>query len=114
MIWRETILLKESGKPFVVSMSDLAASGGYYISCAADHIFANATTITGSIGVFGMIPNLGGMLEKHVGITFDEVALHDHAGHPTGCLPRCRGFANQRKRLRHLRCVHRARGSDAT
>jgi protease IV len=84
VIWRETILLKESGKPFVVSMSDLAASGGYYISCAADHIFANATTITGSIGVFGMIPNLGGMLEEHVGITFDEVALHEHAGQPDG------------------------------
>lgn len=84
VIWRETILLKESGKPFVVSMSDLAASGGYYISCAADHIFANETTITGSIGVFGMIPNLGGMLEKHVGISFDEVALHDHAGQPDG------------------------------
>lgn len=84
VIWRETVLLKESGKPFVVSMSDLAASGGYYISCAADHIFANATTITGSIGVFGLIPNLGGMLEKHVGITFDEVALHDHAGQPDG------------------------------
>ena len=84
VIWRETILLKESGKPFVVSMSDLAASGGYYISCAADHIFANETTITGSIGVFGMIPNLGGMLEKHMGITFDEVALHDHAGQPDG------------------------------
>lgn len=84
VIWRETMLLKESGKPFVVSMSDLAASGGYYISCAADHIFAKETTITGSIGVFGMIPNLGGMLEKHVGITFDEVALHDHAGQPDG------------------------------
>ena len=78
------MLLKQSGKPFVVSMSDLAASGGYYISCAADRIFANETTITGSIGVFGMIPNLGGMLEKHMGITFDEVALHDHAGQPDG------------------------------
>ena len=84
VIWRETMLLKEAGKPFVVSMSDLAASGGYYISCAADRIFANETTITGSIGVFGMIPNLGGMLEKHMGITFDEVALHDHAGQPDG------------------------------
>ena len=84
VIWRETILLKESGKPFVVSMSDLAASGGYYISCAADRIYANPTTITGSIGVFGMIPNLGGMLEKHVGISFDEVALHNHAGQPDG------------------------------
>ena len=84
VIWRETMLLKEAGKPFVVSMSDLAASGGYYISCAADRIYANPTTITGSIGVFGMIPNLGGMLEKHAGITFDEVALHDHAGQPDG------------------------------
>jgi protease-4 len=84
VIWRETVLLKEAGKPFVVSMSDLAASGGYYISCAADRIFANETTITGSIGVFGMIPNLGGMLKKHVGVTFDEVALHDHAGQPDG------------------------------
>ena len=59
VIWRETILLKEAGKPFVVSMGDLAASGGYYISCAADRIYANPTTITGSIGVFGMIPNIG-------------------------------------------------------
>jgi protease-4 len=84
VIWRETVLLKETGKPFVVSMSNLAASGGYYISCAADRIFANETTITGSIGVFGMIPNLGGMLKKHVGVTFDEVALHDHAGQPDG------------------------------
>ena len=84
VIWRETVLLKEAGKPFVVSMSDLAASGGYYISCAADRIFANETTITGSIGVYGMIPNLGGMLKKHVGVTFDEVALHDHAGQPDG------------------------------
>ena len=84
VIWRETVLLKEAGKPFVVSMSDLAASGGYYISCAADRIFANETTITGSIGVFGMIPNLGGMLKKHVGVTFDEVSLHDHAGQPDG------------------------------
>ena len=84
VIWRETVLLKEAGKPFVVSMSDLAASGGYYISCAADRIFANETTITGSIGVYGMIPNLGGMLTKHVGVTFDEVALHDHAGQPDG------------------------------
>lgn len=84
VIWRETMLLKEAGKPFVVSMSDLAASGGYYISCAADRIFANETTITGSIGVYGMIPNLGGMLTKHVGVAFDEVALHDHAGQPDG------------------------------
>lgn len=84
VIWRETILLKEAGKTLVVSMGDLAASGGYYISCAADKIYANATTITGSIGVFGIIPNLGGMFEKHLGVTFDEIATHSHAGKPDG------------------------------
>ena len=84
VIWRETILLKEAGKKLIVSMGDLAASGGYYISCAADRIFANPTTITGSIGVFGVIPNLGGMYEKHLGIDFDEIATHSHAGKPDG------------------------------
>jgi len=84
VIWRETILLKEAGKTLVVSMGDLAASGGYYISCAADKIYANATTITGSIGVFGIIPNIGGMYEKHLGVTFDEIATHSHAGKPDG------------------------------
>lgn len=84
VIWRETILLKEAGKKFIVSMSDLAASGGYYISCAADKIYANPTTITGSIGVFGVIPNMGGAFEKHLGVTFDEVATHSHAGKPDG------------------------------
>jgi protease-4 len=84
VIWRETILLKEAGKTLVVSMGDLAASGGYYISCAADRIFANPTTITGSIGVFGVIPNIGGMYEKHLGIEFDEIATHSHAGKPDG------------------------------
>lgn len=84
VIWRETILLKKAGKKLIVSMGDLAASGGYYISCAADKIYANSTTITGSIGVFGIIPNLGGMYEKHLGITFDEIATHSHAGKPDG------------------------------
>ena len=84
VIWRETVLLKEAGKTLVISMGDLAASGGYYISCAADKIYANATTITGSIGVFGVIPNLGGMFEKHLGVTFDEIATHSHAGKPDG------------------------------
>jgi protease-4 len=84
VIWRETVLLKEAGKTLVISMGDLAASGGYYISCAADKIYANATTITGSIGVFGVIPNLGGMYEKHLGVTFDELATHSHAGKPDG------------------------------
>lgn len=84
VIWRETVLLKEAGKKLIVSMGDLAASGGYYISCAADRIFANPTTITGSIGVFGVIPNVGGMYEKHLGISFDEIATHSHAGKPDG------------------------------
>ena len=65
-------------------MGDLAASGGYYISCAADKIFANSTTITGSIGVFGLIPNQGGLYQKHLGITFDDIATHEHAGSPDG------------------------------
>ena len=80
VIWREVYLSKKS-KPVIVSMGDLAASGGYYISCAADKIFAQPNTITGSIGVFGIIPNLQKMLENKIGYikinrfaetTFDE------------------------------------------
>jgi protease-4 len=73
VIWRETELLKEAGKPFVVSMGDVAASGGYYISCSADKIFANANTITGSIGVFGILPNMQALFNNKLGITFDRV-----------------------------------------
>jgi protease-4 len=79
VIWRETQLIKQAGKPLVVSMGDLAASGGYYISCAADRIFANPNTITGSIGVFGVIPNIGNMLDHKLGITFDRYETHEHA-----------------------------------
>ena len=67
VIWRETQLLKQSGKPFVVSMGDYAASGGYYIACGADRIFALPNTITGSIGVFGVIPNLQKFFENKFG-----------------------------------------------
>ena len=80
VIWRETELLKAAGKPLVVSMGDYAASGGYYISASADRIFANPTTITGSIGVFGMIPNAQEMLEEKMGLSFDAVATHSHSG----------------------------------
>lgn len=80
VIWRETKLLTEAGKPLVVSMGDYAASGGYYISANADRIFANPTTITGSIGVFGMIPNAQELLEDKMGLAYDEVATHPHAG----------------------------------
>ncbi len=76
IIWRETQLIK---KPFVVSMGDYAASGGYYIACEADHILANLTTLTGSIGVFGMIPNLQNFYKNKLGITIDTVNTHKSA-----------------------------------
>lgn len=72
VIWRETILAKKV-KPVIVSMGDLAASGGYYIACAADTIFAQPNTITGSIGVFGIIPNMQKFFNNKLGITFDGV-----------------------------------------
>jgi protease-4 len=78
VIWREIILTKEV-KPIVVSMGNLAASGGYYIACPADRIYANPTTITGSIGVFGMIPNMEKFFENKLGITFDGVNTNEHS-----------------------------------
>ena len=78
VIWRALEKTKEN-KPVIVSMGDLAASGGYYISCGADRIFAEPNTITGSIGVFGMIPNLGRMFNNKIGITFDRVETNEHA-----------------------------------
>lgn len=79
VIWREVALAKKS-KPVVVSMGDLAASGGYYISCAADKIYAQPNTITGSIGVFGIIPNMQGFFNDKLGITFDGVQTNKFAG----------------------------------
>ena len=73
VIWRETILTKKAKKPLVVSMGDYAASGGYYIACASDSIVANPTTLTGSIGVFGMVPNLQKFYKNKLGITIDTV-----------------------------------------
>lgn len=78
VIWRETVLAKKA-KPFVVSMGDVAASGGYYISCAADRIFAQPNTITGSIGVFGLIPNAQKALSEKLGITIDTVNTNKHS-----------------------------------
>lgn len=72
-IFREVELCKQAGKPVVVSMGDLAASGGYYIACHADSIFAEENTITGSIGVFGMIPMLHKTMKENLGITYDTV-----------------------------------------
>lgn len=78
VIWRESILAKEA-KPFIVSFGDVAASGGYYISTHADKIFAQPTTITGSIGAFGLIPNMRGFFNEKLGITFDGVKTNEHA-----------------------------------
>jgi protease-4 len=72
VIWREVVLTKKV-KPIIVSMGDYAASGGYYISCAADSIFAEPNTITGSIGVFAIIPNMKGFFNDKLGVTFDNV-----------------------------------------
>lgn len=78
VIWREVELTKKI-KPIIVSMGDVAASGGYYIACAADSIFAQPNTITGSIGVFGIIPNLQNFFNNKLGITFDEVKTGKYA-----------------------------------
>lgn len=77
-IWRAVKLANEK-KKVIVSMGDVAASGGYYISSAATKIFAEKTTITGSIGVFGVIPYTGDFLTKKLGITFDQVSTNPHA-----------------------------------
>ncbi|MBL0128713.1 MAG: signal peptide peptidase SppA [Flavobacteriales bacterium] len=78
VIWREVKLASEA-KPVVVSMGNVAASGGYYISCPATKIYAEPTTITGSIGVFGMIPNMKGFFKNKLGITFDGTKTHKYA-----------------------------------
>lgn len=82
VIWRE-VTLAQKVKPVVVSMGDYAASGGYYISCGAEAILAQPTTITGSIGVFGIIPNLSGLLSDKIGVTFDNVSTNDHSDMPS-------------------------------
>ncbi|WP_028298896.1 signal peptide peptidase SppA [Olivibacter sitiensis] len=78
VIWREVELCKQQ-KPIIVSMGDVAASGGYYISCAADSIFAQPNTITGSIGVFGIIPNMKSLLNNKLGVHIDVVKTGKYA-----------------------------------
>lgn len=78
-IWREMGLLKEAGKPVVVSMGDYAASGGYYIACNSDQIVAQSNTLTGSIGVFSMIPSLRELMDDKLGINMDTVKTGDFA-----------------------------------
>ena len=78
VIWREMKLANEE-KPIVVSMGDVAASGGYYIACASDKIYASPNTITGSIGVFGIMPNIEELMTDKIGITFDNVKTNKFA-----------------------------------
>jgi protease-4 len=85
-IWREITIAKKV-KPVVVSFGDVAASGGYYISCNADSIFAEPNTITGSIGVFGIIPNMKKFMNNKLGITFDGVKTGPFADMPSAVRP---------------------------
>jgi protease-4 len=78
VIWREVAMTRKV-KPIIVSMGDYAASGGYYISCAADSIFAEPNTITGSIGIFAVLPNMQKLLNDKLGITFDGVKTGKYA-----------------------------------
>ena len=78
IIGRELDLTKEV-KPVIVSMGNYAASGGYWISAKADYIFADPTTLTGSIGVFGTIPNIKGLLNNKIGLTFDVAKTNENA-----------------------------------
>jgi protease-4 len=78
IMWREISLAKKD-KPVVVSMGNLAASGGYYIACAADHIYAQPTTLTGSIGVFGLMFTAEELLNEKLGIEVEVVKTNDHA-----------------------------------
>ncbi|MBQ8437895.1 MAG: signal peptide peptidase SppA, partial [Alistipes sp.] len=83
LIWREMENLKAK-KPVIVSMGSYAASGGYYISAPADAIVADRSTLTGSIGVFGMMPSFGDALEDKLGITVDAVKTNANAGMGNG------------------------------
>jgi len=78
VIWREVKLAAEE-KTVVASFSDVAASGGYYIACAADRIVAQPNTITGSIGIFGMIPNMGELMKDKIGLSTDVVATNENS-----------------------------------
>jgi protease-4 len=81
-MWREIELAKKD-KPVIVSFGDVAASGGYYMACGADSIFAQPNTITGSIGVFSIVPNMQGFFSDKLGVTFDGVKTGPYANSPT-------------------------------
>ena len=85
-IWRAVTRLKAK-KPVVVSMGTYAASGGYYISCAANYIYAEPTTLTGSIGIFGMFPDVSGLLTDKLGLKFDQVKTNKYSNFGTTSRP---------------------------
>lgn len=85
-IWHSVKKLKEK-KPVVVSMGGMAASGGYYISCISNYIVAEPTTLTGSIGIFGMFPDMSGLLTQKLGVKFDEVKTNRHSAFGTQARP---------------------------
>ena len=85
-IWRAVTRLKAK-KPVVVSMGTYAASGGYYISCAANYIYAEPTTLTGSIGIFGMFPDVSGLLTDKLGLKFDQVKTNKYSNFGTSSRP---------------------------
>ncbi len=87
IIWREVELLKKAGKKVVVSMGDVAASGGYYIACNADKIIAQPNTITGSIGVFSVVPDFSTFMQNKLGVTFDRVQTAPYADMPSVTRP---------------------------
>lgn len=82
VIWREVVLTQKV-KPVVVSMGDVAASGGYYIACGAGKIYAQPNTLTGSIGVFGVVPNMENFFKNKLGITFDVVKTNEYSDYIT-------------------------------
>lgn len=86
VIWREIEMLKKKGIPVVTSMGDLAASGGYYIACNSDKIYADPYTITGSIGVFGVLVNMERFYNEKLGITHDEVKTARYSDFPNSML----------------------------
>ena len=75
-MWAALEEFKKTGKPYAVSMGSYAASGGYYISCGADRIFAEPVTITGSIGIFGMIPNISNLLTDKLGVDMNTITTN--------------------------------------
>lgn len=86
-IWEALEYFKKTGKPYYVSMGAYAASGGYYISCGADKIYCDPATLTGSIGIFGMIPNFEGLLNNHLGINISTVGTTPNATFPSVTSP---------------------------